>query len=128
MPRRRILTGEAIASLDLSRLELAVLSACQTGLGTVADRECVFNLQYAFHLAGCSNVVASLWSVPDEPTAALMGLFYRELQAGKSPLEALRAATLICTATPARSRRWRGSGSTSPRGANSPSRRPSSSR
>jgi CHAT domain-containing protein len=89
-----ILTGEAIASLDLSRLELAVLSACQTGLGTVADRECVFNLQYAFHLAGCANVVASLWSVPDEPTAALMGLFYRELQAGKSPLEALRAAQL----------------------------------
>jgi CHAT domain-containing protein len=93
-PDGAILTGEAIASLDLSRLELAVLSACQTGLGEVADRECVFNLQYAFHLAGCSNVVASLWSVPDEPTAALMALFYRELQAGKSPLEALRAAQL----------------------------------
>ena len=50
-----------------------MLSACQTGLGEVADRECVFNLQHAFHLAGCQNVVASLWSVPDEPTAALMG-------------------------------------------------------
>ncbi len=89
-----ILTGEGILALDLRQLELAVLSACQTGLGEVADRECVFNLQHAFHLAGCQNVVASLWSVPDEPTAALMGLFYRELQAGKPPLEALRAAQL----------------------------------
>ena len=93
-PYGGILTGEAILDLDLRKLELAVLSACQTGLGDVANGECVHNLQHAFHVAGCPNVVASLWSVPDEATAALMGLFYRELHDGKPPLEALRAAQL----------------------------------
>jgi CHAT domain-containing protein len=94
-PYGGILTGEGIVDLDLRGLELAVLSACQTGLGEVANGECVHNLQHAFHLAGCPNVVASLWSVPDEATAALMGLFYRELlERGQSPLEALRTAQL----------------------------------
>jgi len=94
-PHGGILTGDGIRDLDLRKLELAVLSACQTGLGEVANGECVHNLQWAFHLAGCPNVVASLWSVPDGPTAALMGLFYHYLLEEKlPPLEALRAAQL----------------------------------
>jgi CHAT domain-containing protein len=40
-------------------------------------------------------VVASLWKVPDEPTAALMALFYRNLWGqGLPPVEALRQAQL----------------------------------
>jgi CHAT domain-containing protein len=90
-----ILTGEVLLDLPLERLQLAVLSACQTGLGDVLDGECVQNLQRAFHLAGCRNVVASLWNVPDEATAALMAVFYDELlHKGRLPLEALRAAQL----------------------------------
>jgi CHAT domain-containing protein len=92
-----LLTGEAIAGLDLSRLELAVLSACETGLGEATTGEGVFGLQRAFHLAGCQNVVASLWKVDDEATAALMALLYRHLwdsKEPKSPLEALRQAQL----------------------------------
>jgi len=61
----------------------------------VANGECVHNLQQAFHSAGCPNVVASLWSVPDEATAALMGLFYHALLEEKlPPLQALQAAHL----------------------------------
>jgi tetratricopeptide (TPR) repeat protein len=90
-----ILTGEALLGLRLEGLELAVLSACQTGLGDAADRECSRHLQLAFHLAGCRNVVASLWDVPDEATAALMAVFYDELlRQKKPPLEALRQAQL----------------------------------
>jgi len=90
-----ILAGEALLTLDLRGLELTVLSACQTGLGDVANGECVHNLQQAFHSAGCPNVVASLWSVPDEATAALMGLFYHALLEEKlPPLQALQAAQL----------------------------------
>jgi CHAT domain-containing protein/tetratricopeptide (TPR) repeat protein len=94
-PGRGLVTGEALVGLDLSGLELAVLSACETGLGDVAGGEGVFGLQKAFHLAGCKNVVASLWKVDDDATAALMGLFYRGLWVDKLPArEALRRAQL----------------------------------
>src|SRR5262249_12067759 len=46
-----ILTGEAIVGLFLEQLEVAVLSACQTGLGDASDRECTRHLQLAFHVA-----------------------------------------------------------------------------
>jgi CHAT domain-containing protein len=52
-------------------------------------------LQVAFHLAGCPNVVASLWKVNDAATAALMTKFYHELWVNKKPpIEALREAQL----------------------------------
>jgi CHAT domain-containing protein len=92
---RGILTAEAIAGLELSGLELAVLSACETGLGLVGGGEGVFGLQRAFHLAGAHNVVASLWKVDDQATAALMALFYTRLwRQGKPPIVALREAQL----------------------------------
>ena len=94
-PDGGILTAEALAGLNLSGLELAALSACETGLGEAASGEGVFGLQRAFHLAGTRNVVASLWKVDDDATAALMGLFYRSLWVDKKPpLEALRSAQL----------------------------------
>jgi CHAT domain-containing protein len=72
-----------------------VLSACETGLSDVAGGEGVFGLQKALHLAGCKAVVASLWKVDDDATAALMGLFYRHLWADRlPPREALRRAQL----------------------------------
>jgi CHAT domain-containing protein/tetratricopeptide (TPR) repeat protein len=90
-----IVTAEAIAGLPLQDLELAVLSACETGLGLVGGGEGVFGLQRAFHLAGAHNVVASLWKVDDEATAALMAIFYDQLwRQNKPPIEALRAAQL----------------------------------
>jgi CHAT domain-containing protein len=98
-----ILTAEAIAGLNLDGLELAVLSACETGLGEVAGGEGVFGLQRAFHIAGCRNVIASLWQVDDEATAALMGLFYHHLWMEKRPpLEALRQAQLTLYRHPER--------------------------
>jgi CHAT domain-containing protein len=94
-PGRGVLTGEALIDLDLSGLDLAVLSACETGLGDVAGGEGTFGLQRAFHLAGTRDVVASLWKVPDRATAALMGEFYRNLwEENRTPVEALRRAQL----------------------------------
>src|SRR5262249_60609970 len=67
-----ILLGEDIVGRNLHRMELAVLSACETGLGDVAGGEGAFGLQRAFHVAGCKNVVASLWQGDDDAQAGLM--------------------------------------------------------
>jgi CHAT domain-containing protein len=76
-------------------MRVAVLSACQTGLGAISNRECVQKLQRAFHLAGCRNVVSALWDVPDASTTLLMRHFYQELLENKrEPLEALHRAQL----------------------------------
>jgi CHAT domain-containing protein/tetratricopeptide (TPR) repeat protein len=98
-PERGILSADAIAGLLLDDLHLAVLSACDTGLGDVAGGEGVFGLQRAFHLAGCRNVVASLWKVDDAATAALMTrfyghLFHEDMAQRLPPVEALRRAQL----------------------------------
>ncbi len=90
-----LLTGEVIAGLDLDGLDLAVLSVCRTGLGEQYNGEGVFGLQRGFHIAGAKNVVASLWTVDDESTAALMNLFYYHLwEKNEPPLEALHHAQL----------------------------------
>ena len=89
-----LMTAEEVAELDLGGCALAVLSACETGLGRTAGGEGVLGLQRAFGEAGCRTVIASLWKVDDEATRALMGHFYRCLwEEGLPPLEALRRAS-----------------------------------
>jgi CHAT domain-containing protein len=89
--------------MDLSGVRLVTLSACETGLGEQTGGKGVENLQAAFHLAGCPNVVASLWKVDDPATAALMAQFYHELWSNRRPpLEALRQAQLTIYRHPER--------------------------
>jgi CHAT domain-containing protein len=90
-----VMTAEEVAGLNLSGCELAVLSACDTGLGRLMAGEGVMGLQRAFHQAGVRNVVASLWSVDDAQTRLLMIRFYTGLwKDGLSPQHALRQAQL----------------------------------
>jgi CHAT domain-containing protein/Tfp pilus assembly protein PilF len=90
---RGIVTAEGLVGLRLEGLELAVLSACETGLGEDGGGEGVYGLQRALHVAGCRDVVASLWKVDDQATQALMALFYRNLWERRTdPAEALRQA------------------------------------
>jgi len=71
-----ILTAEEIAALDLSSVEWAVLSACDTGSGDVESLEGVLGLQRAFRIAGARTVVMSLWPVDDRATRRFMEKLY----------------------------------------------------
>jgi CHAT domain-containing protein/Tfp pilus assembly protein PilF len=87
------LTALEASELDLRRVDLAVLSACETGLGQVEGGEGVLGLQRAFQLAGARTAVTSLWKVPDNATQALMTHFHRNLwEKRMGKIEALQEA------------------------------------
>ena len=90
-----ILTALEVTALDLRGTDLVVLSACETGLGTLARGQELLGLRWAFAYAGVRSLVTSLWSVPDAETATLMIHFYTALwEKGLSAPAALRAAQL----------------------------------
>lgn len=90
-----VLTAEEIAALDLSGVEWAVLSACDSGVGEVSVREGVFGLRRAFRIAGAETVIMSLWSVEDEAAREWMTALYRaHLVDGLATAEAVRRANL----------------------------------
>ena len=86
-----ILTAQEISKLDLRGLDIAVLSACQTGLGEITG-DGVFGLQRGFKKAGANTLLISLWSVHDDATRLLMTRFYADLISGMGKAEALRDA------------------------------------
>jgi CHAT domain-containing protein len=74
-----IVTAYDISNANLQNTKLMVLSACETGLGKIENTEGVFGLQRAIRMAGCKNLLMSLWKVPDEQTSRFMGYFYTQL-------------------------------------------------
>lgn len=86
-----ILSALEISELDLSGTSLAVLSACETGLGFI-NSDGLFGLQRGFKLAGVKRVVMSLWDVADDATSLFMRRFYIYLLKGHTEREALEHA------------------------------------
>ena len=86
-----VLTAKEIAGMDLRRLDLVALSACQTGLGEITG-DGVFGLQRGFKKAGANTLLMSLWKVDDTATQLLMTQFYKNLLSGMGKYEALAAA------------------------------------
>ncbi|MBW4540564.1 MAG: CHAT domain-containing protein [Myxacorys chilensis ATA2-1-KO14] len=72
-------------------LELLVLSACDTAIGSTAAELGFAGLAAA---AGVHSVMGSLWTVSDIGTLALMSEFYIQLQTAPTRAEALRRAQL----------------------------------
>jgi len=88
------LEAHEVFGLDLRRASLVVLSGCGSGLMQVNAGDDLVGLPRAFLYAGASSVIASLWSIDDEASAALMQAFYRHLKQGEAPAQALRKAQL----------------------------------
>ena len=74
--------------------ELVTISACYGSGKRSYSGEGLVGLSWAFLRAGAHNVVGALWDVSSISSAQLMDDFYGELQKGRSPSAALRAAKL----------------------------------
>ena len=86
--------------------DLVVLSACQTGLasgalGDVPAGDDWIGLARAFLSAGAGRVIATLWPVQDQASAALMERFYQRYALDPDPGRALAAAQRALLADPA---------------------------
>lgn len=92
-PDDGLLQVHEIDDLELTA-DLVVLSACETGLGPRFRGEGLVGLSRAFLTAGARKLVVSLWRVEDQSTADLMSAFYRRLDRGEAPVQALRGAKL----------------------------------
>ncbi|HVT60390.1 MAG TPA: CHAT domain-containing protein [Thermoanaerobaculia bacterium] len=90
-----ILTAAEILDLDLHAADWVVLSACDSGLGTVRAGEGVVGILRAFQVAGAKTVVVSLWSIDDQDAREWMRELYRaRFERRVSTREAMRQATL----------------------------------
>jgi CHAT domain-containing protein/Tfp pilus assembly protein PilF len=82
--------------ISLSRVKspMIVLSACNSGTGTLYHGEGLMSLARGFILAGASSVIMTLWEVNDEISADIISGFYHSLASGKNKDVALRHAKL----------------------------------
>jgi len=78
-----VLTAQEVATMDLRKTDLVVLSACETGLGDIKGTEGVYGLQRSLKMAGVKYIIMSLWQVPDAETAEFMEKFYTKLMKTK---------------------------------------------
>lgn len=73
------LTLNSLYTLNL-KANLAVLSACETGVGSLQKGEGVMSIARGFQYAGINNVLFSLWKINDKSTSVLMKFFYAKLK------------------------------------------------
>ncbi|MEM9772906.1 MAG: CHAT domain-containing protein [Cyanobacteria bacterium P01_D01_bin.73] len=87
------LTLDKLVALDWTdpKVELLVLSACQTAVG---DAEAEMGFAGLAVNSGVRSAMASLWVVSDRGTLALMGEFYRQLKKTPTRVDALRETQL----------------------------------
>lgn len=78
-----ILSARELAKMDLSNVDLTVLSACMSGLGYITP-DGVYGLQRGLKTAGVKTIISTLWSVDDEATCFFIIQLYRNLEKGKS--------------------------------------------
>ena len=87
--------------------DLVVLSGCRTALGKEVLGEGLIGLTRGFQYAGAPRVLASLWPVEDNATAALMERFYRALWGGGQKRKPAAAALQEAQLWLRGQRRWR---------------------
>jgi len=88
-----LLQWHEVVALPL-HASLVTLASCRSAGGVLARGEGITGLTQAFLHAGATSVLAAQADVPDRFARRLMLGFYREMRAGRSAAEALRAVQL----------------------------------
>lgn len=86
------ITLKELRNLSLPNVDLVVLSACQTGISHIEDGLEILGMGFQVQRTDARAALASLWWVDDRSTSQLMELFYTELTAGATKVEALQKA------------------------------------
>lgn len=82
-----ILTPGEVQALDFTGTDLVVLSACDSGQGSLSGEE-LFGLQRGFKQAGVRSILMTLSRVDDDAAALMMTSFYSSLLSGASKHDA----------------------------------------
>ncbi len=88
-----LLYAYELYNMDL-QADVALLSACDTGVGELAKGEGIMSIGRAFKHAGCRNITMSLWKANDKTTSQIMKSFGSSLLDGLTIDKALRVAKL----------------------------------
>lgn len=86
-----LLSARELSEMNLSNVGLAVISACQTGLGYITA-DGVYGIQRGLKNAGVNCMIVSLWDVDDHATSLLMSSFHKKMKQGMSVHEAFTNA------------------------------------
>lgn len=86
-----LVTPDDIIAAHPPRGMVAILSGCETGLGSLANGEGAASLSRAFTAAGASAVVASLWRISDADVPHLLVDLHSQMTEGVPPPAALAA-------------------------------------
>ncbi|MDC0230327.1 CHAT domain-containing protein [Aureispira] len=88
-----ILSASELYGMHLNA-ELAVLSACNSGMGKLVKAKGIIGVASGFAYAGVPNIVISKWSVSDWSTLLIMKYFYKNLKTGMPKDEALQLSKI----------------------------------
>lgn len=86
-----LLSARELSEYDLSGVDLAIISACETGLGYITA-DGVFGIQRGLKNAGVKCMAVSLWDVNDVATCILNTSFHKNLHEGMPVHKAFMAA------------------------------------
>lgn len=91
-------SNKDISIIDLNQYninaELAVLSACNTGIGKFVHGDGVQSLAWSFIESGCKSTLMSMWSIDDCTTSDFMNYYYNYIHNNENKDIALQKAKI----------------------------------
>jgi len=98
--KENFLEAHEIIGMPMRGTSLVTLSACESGLGRIAQGDEVLGFTRSFLSAGTSSLISSLWPVSDDATEILMSTLYAELAKGRDIQSAMQAGQLAVLKVP----------------------------